>query len=357
MDNRTAFFIILMLIAGGAFVTSWKVSEDTHPYEFSKIRYVPPMPTNSDNLVTVEGRELGRMLFYDPILSKDSILSCASCHQQAFAFSDGYNQFSTGVNDLLTDRNTPPLFNLAWYEAFFWDGRAPTIETQVFEPVRSHREMDLDWEVAIERLQKSERYPPLFYRAFGTTSIDSILVSKAIAQFERTLISFDSKFDRVLRGEDYLSPAEYKGYELMNDQTKGNCLHCHTTDGNGLGTTGKFSNNGLSNAQKMQDYNDQGKGAITQKIEDMGYFKIPSLRNIALTPPYMHDGRFETLEEVLSFYAKGLQPSYNIDPKMSHVPKGGNGLSKLEQTYIIAFLKTLTDSVFIENPTHGNPFK
>lgn len=354
--NTKGYFIVgivlLVLITTGLKGEPEKVT----PYEFPTIGYFPDMPINTDNLVSVEGRELGRMLFYDPILSQDSTISCASCHQQKFAFSDGDLTFSVGINGALTKRNTPALYNLAWYEAMFWDGRAESIESQVFEPVRSHDEMNLSWTIAEDRIKNHPIYPQLFNQAFPNSTIDSITIAKAIAQFERTLISNNAGFDRVLRGEAYLNAQEYAGYELMNDQSKGNCLHCHSTDGNGLGTTGTFSNNGLDTAKSAAGFIDQGKGGITGLDRDMGAFKIPSLRNVAITAPYMHDGRFSTLREVLDFYATGLQPSYSVDSKLANVHRGGNHLTDEEKEQIIAFLETLTDSVFINDPRHGNPF-
>ena len=191
-------------------------------------------------------------------------------------------------------RNTMPLFNLAWYPTLFWDGRAESIEEQVFHPLRAHDEMNLDWAVATERVKQNEYYTAKFRAAFGDAIIDSNLIALAIAQFERTLISNDSKYDQVIRGEAYFTADEYEGFVLINDQTKGDCLHCHTTDANALGTTTKFSNNGLDTALRPDDYIDQGKAEFTGLTADVGEFKIPSLRNVAVTAPYMHDGRFET---------------------------------------------------------------
>lgn len=310
----------------------------------------------TDNPPTVEGVALGRLLFYDPILSKDSTFSCSTCHQQKNAFSDAPQVFSRGVNGVLGQRNSMPLFNLSWYTRFFWDGKAASLEEQVFHPVRSPEEMDLDWEVAAQRIKQKRFYRTKFYAAFGQQQIDSISISKAIAQFERTLISHNSKYDQALRGETYFTDKEYEGFELMNDQTKGNCLHCHTTDANALGTTAGFSNNGLDAFASPQEFNDKGRGGVTDKVSDIGLFRIPSLRNVALTAPYMHDGRFESLEEVLDFYGHGVNNSFNIDPKMEAHHQGGLNLTAAEKESILAFLHTLTDSVFIANPAFTDPF-
>lgn len=314
------------------------------------------MPEDPGNPVTEEGVALGRYLFYDPVLSIDSTVSCGSCHRQEFAFSDAPKQFSSGAGGDKLSRNTPPLFNLAWYPAFFWDGRAGTLEDQVFRSVRSAKEMNLNWQEAEERINRNGFYRHLFYRVFDVGRIDSVHIAKAIAQFQRTLISSNSKYDRVIRGEDYFTGLEYEGFNLMNDQTKGDCLHCHTTDGDALGTTARFSNNGLDNINSPSDYIDPGRGGVTGKPGDAGKFKIPSLRNIALTPPYMHDGRFKTLEEVLDFYSEGVHLSVNVDPKMGAASQGGVALNDHEKKAILAMLQTLTDSVLISHPGFSNPY-
>lgn len=327
----------------------------TTPYEFPPLTYFPQMP-GSDNPATIEGAALGRYLFYDPILSADYTFSCASCHKQEKAFSDSPNRFSKGINGEFLKRNTMPLFNLAWYPSFFWDGRANSIEEQALHPVSVHNEMNLDWEIAVQRIQMSEFYKTKFQSVFGEIPIDSVLVAKAIAQFERTLLSDNSKYDQVLRRETYFTPEEYEGFILMNDQTKGDCLHCHTTDADALGTTRTFSNNGLVAALKFEDYKDKGKAESTGKKRDVGLFKIPSLRNVAVTAPYMHDGRFQTLEEVLDFYSEGVNNSYNVDSKMGFSHRGGAQLTQAEKAKIVGFLKTLTDSTFLTNPAFANPF-
>ncbi len=320
------------------------------PYTFPKLHYFPKMPFSPSNQVTVEGAALGRFLFYDPILSRDSSLSCASCHKQAAAFSDAPLSFSKGVHGENMARNTPPLFNLVW------DGRALSIEEQVFHPVRAHEEMDLEWKLATKRIQESLFYRPLFQAAFGNNEIDSVLIAKAIAQFERTLISNNSKYDKVLRDEAYFTADEYAGFVLLNEMDQADCLHCHTTDADALGTTGQFSNNGLDSIWDAMNYQDKGLGSTTGNPKDNGKFKIPSLRNVALTAPYMHDGRFKTLEEVVAFYNNGVHRSANIDNKMNSARNGGVHLSAEKQRQIVAFLHTLTDSTFINNPEFGNPF-
>ena len=351
MKKRLLFF----LIGVGCF-SFYQIRDNLKPYEFSIPRGFLPLPTNEQNPVTVEGADLGRYLFYDPILSKDSTVSCASCHKQEYAFSDGGKQFSLGVNGKNTVRNTRGLFNLAWNDKLFFDGRASSIEHQVFFPVRDHNEMNLDWETVVKRLNNSNFYKNKFQLVFKTQLIDSVMVSKAIAQFERTLISSNSKVDRVVNGIDKLSAEEIRGHEIMNDQTLGNCLHCHTTDANLMGTTFQFSNNGLDSAIEISDFKDPGLGGISQIDRDYGKFKIPSVRNIELTGPYMHDGRFNTLEEVVAFYSDGINNCANIDTKIKGHKNGGAHLSEKDQKALVAFLKCFTDTTFIQSNKFSNPF-
>lgn len=347
------FTLVFVLI----FLAAFAAIHEPTPYKFPVLKYFPKMPQSSLNPVTIEGADLGRHLFYDSSLSKNYHMSCATCHKQEKAFSDAPNAFTIGNNRVLTKRNTMPLFNLAWYSSFFWDGRAASIEDQVLHPVRDTSEMNFNWKDATKRIKASKFYRLKFKLAFPSKEIDSVLISRAIGQFLRTLISNNSKFDRVLAGKDFLDKDEYAGLVLMNDMTKGDCLHCHTTDADALGTTGLFSNNGLDNIKDSKMYEDKGLGGHTKNDNDNGKFKIPSLRNIAVTAPYMHDGRFANLEEVLDFYSAGVQNSVNIDSKMGLAHQGGVRLTIEEKKQIIAFLKTLTDSSFIASPEFANPFR
>lgn len=322
-------------------------------YVFEKLFRFPDKIENKYNLVTTEGVLLGRHLFYDPILSRDSTISCASCHVQKFAFADN-KTFSTGINGALSRRNAMPLFNLAWNKSFFWDGSSKSIEKQALVPVRMHNEMNLDWTEAEKRIQESLFYKQLFKKAFGNVKIDSLLIAKAIAQFERTLISNNAKYDRVIQGKDNFSESELSGFVLVNDQSMADCLQCHITDAHALGTNGLFANNGLDTENEIKDL---GLYNVSKKDKDTGKFKVPSLRNIALTAPYMHDGRFKTLEEVIDFYSEGVQSSKHIDSKMQYVHQSGVQLTDKEKVDILAFLHTLTDSVFILNPKFSSPFR
>ncbi len=352
MRNTGTVLFFIALISIGAI----EFSANPTPYPFPELDYFPPMPIPEDNMPTIEGVSLGRYLFYDPILSFDSSFSCSSCHHQSKAFSDAPNRFSKGLNDELMSRNTLPLFNLAWYPGLFWDGSANQPEDQVFHPVAALTEMNLKWTIAEERIAESTFYQPKFAAAFGNAPIDSTHIAKAIAQFERTLISHNSKYDRVLRGETQFSDSEYNGYVIVNDQSMGDCLHCHITDGHALGTNARYANNGLDQTETTDEYTDPGRAAVTGNPRDAGKFKIPTLRNIAITAPYMHDGRFETLQEVLDFYSSGVHIGVNTDSKMTHARDGGVHLTENEKSDVLSFLQTLTDSVFITNQEFGNPF-
>jgi len=311
---------------------------------------LPPVIPN-DNPLTVEGIQLGRKLFYEPLLSGDNSQSCSNCHSPTTAFTDT-NQFSTGIDNISGDRNSMPIFNVAWnYNGnFFWDGRASSVEDQAFGPVVNPIEMHESWPNAVAKLQSDNAYPDLFKKAFGTNIIDSILVSKAIAQFERTLISSNSKFDRFLMYQESLSSSELSGYDIFMDENAGDCFHCHGDPTNPLWTDNQFHNNGLD-----ASFIDQGLGGVNGNPNDIGKFKTPSLRNLAFTAPYMHDGRFATLDEVIAHYSTGLVYSSTIDPLMKNIAVGGAQLTPQEMTDLKAFLLTLTDSSFITNSNFSQP--
>jgi len=299
-----------------------------------------------DNPQTIEGIALGKKLFFDPILSKGNNISCANCHSAKQAFSDS-SRFSTGINNSLGDRNAMPLFNLAWHydETFFWDGRSFSLENQAFLPVINSKEMGNDnWLIVEKRLQEHDEYPELFLNAFGSKTIDSTLAVKAIAQFERSLISSNSKFDNYLLGHTDLTTEELSGFNIFMNEAKGDCFHCHGSDKNPLWTDNDFHNNGLDSVFK-----DLGLGKITGDPADNGKFRTPSLRNLIFTAPYMHDGRFSTLEEVINHYSEGLKNSKTIDPLMKRVSEGGVRLTPKEKSDLKAFLLTLSDFSFIND--------
>ncbi|MEN0002597.1 MAG: cytochrome c peroxidase [Bacteroidota bacterium] len=317
----------------------------------------PLLPEN--DTMTIAGVELGRYLFYDPILSADNTLSCASCHQQDKAFTDG-SAVSVGIRGIPGTRSAMPIFNLAFNpREFFWDGRVHTLETQALLPITDPLEMDDTWENVMERLRNDEDYPQLFRAAFGIKSKQEMtkeLAVNAIAQFERSIVSFESRYDRILQfNEGWPTDEELRGQTLffiepfMQTDNHPGCSHCH----NGPNFTNHtYSNNGLDKVDDLNDFVDRGRGAVTNNLFDNGKFKVPSLRNVALTPPYMHDGRFATLEEVIDNYALGGHGVINEDPNL--VPFT---LTEDDKRSLVAFLEMLTDTSFVNNPAYKNPFE
>lgn len=329
-----------------------KNKNKTTPYSFN-IPNGYPKPIDPDyNKTTEEGVALGRKLFYDKKLSANGTLSCASCHKQEIGFTDS-DKFSIGIHGQLGNRNSMPLINLAYnpYQRFFWDGRAQTLEQQVLEPVRNPIEMGNNWQAVTNYLKSNSQYVDMFEAAFGTRKIDSTRTSYALSQFLRTLISFNSKFDKYVRGEINLSASELSGYNLIQSQTKADCFHCHNAEDK-LFTGMQLLNNGLD---FESGWTDLGYYNVTGKASDKAKFKTPTLRNIMLTGPYMHDGRFLTVKDVIEqHYFFGGNMSSTIDPNMEYVGEGLD-LSATDIADIIAFLHTLTDQEFISNAKFSNP--
>lgn len=346
-----------MLAAIGMLLMAFNRLPSITPFVFPEMRFFPEMPLPDGYRISNEGVLLGKYLFYDTILSRNYTMSCGSCHHPDQAFSDAPHSFSKGVNATALRRNSLPLFNLAWYDGFFWDGRAASIEELVLHPVRDPDELGLSWPEAMQRINASRFYREQFRRVFGVSQADSLHVANAIGQFLRVLLSSGSKYDRVLRNELYFTDDEQEGFFLVNDMTKGDCVHCHPIDASPLGTTGLFSNNGLDDVTEAGFYKDYGLGAVRNSSGLNGHFKIPSLRNLGFTAPYMHDGRFRTLEEVIDFYSDGVHNSVNVDGSMMSARKGGAGYTADEKRKVIAFLHTLNDSAFVSNPLFRNPFR
>ncbi|WP_289046252.1 cytochrome c peroxidase [uncultured Olleya sp.] len=352
MKNWFIFTLFVVIISGCSSETTTREEDYIPiPYQleiptlFAEKLIDPRIPIN--NKLTVEGVTLGKRLFFDNILSVDGTKACASCHLPQNAFSDP-NQFSQGVTTTLGTRNSMPLFNLAWNfdDKYFWDGHALGLENQALEPVIDTNELGNDsWEPVEAKLNNHEEYPKLFKQAFGTSVITKQLVAKAIAQFERTLISGNSKFDKFSNGEISLTPQEQNGLNIFMSEDKGDCFHCHGNPNNPLWTDNQFHNNGLD-----ATFSDLGLGLISGNPNDNGKFKSPSLRNLAYTAPYMHDGRFATLEEVIEHYSTGLQDSDTIDTLMKKVDQGGVQLTTEDKADLKAFLLTLSDPTFINNP-------
>jgi len=308
-----------------------------------------------------DGVQLGRRLFYDTILSDNETIACASCHRQEFAFSDAGNALSVGSQGELGDVNAPGVMNPAWGTSFFWNGRAPSLAHQAVEPVPQPVEMNLSWSEAVTRLQADAEYPSLFEDAFGSPGISMERVTNAIAQFEATLISMDSPWDKSFRGESSLNPDAFAGFALYRDERFGDCFHCHglgpVFDNSAFPVNGQvFLNNGLDSNP------DPGRFVVTGEENDRGRFKVPTLRNVGVTGPYMHDGRFETLEEVVQFYNTGIQtdsPNLNLKLRGNADKRMAGTLPVWTQEQVdqlVAFLEALTDPDFLTREELSDPF-
>jgi cytochrome c peroxidase len=294
----------------------------------------------SGNELTKEGFILGRKLFYETKLSRDNSISCGSCHQQFAAFAHLDHPISHGIDGALGTRNSPPLYNLIWHTGFMWDGGVNHIEVQPLAPITNPVEMDEDVNNVINKLQADAEYRRLFKDAFGTETVTSQAMFKAMTQFMGMLVSYNSKYDLMMRGQTAFTSAEQSGMNIF--QAK--CSSCHTAP---LFTNLQYMSNGLDSLST-----DAGRAIITGLPEDSGTFKVPSLRNVELSRPYMHDGRFETLDAVLDHYSNGVKNAPNLSPGLA----GGILLTNQEKADLIAFLKTLTDRKFIQDARFQDPF-
>ena len=340
------------------------------PYQFQMSATFPIPDLPRDNPLTVERVALGKTLFFDKELSINNAQSCADCHAPEKAFTDG-RKTARGAEGKFGERNSMPLFNLAWKKVFFWDGRVKSLREQVLQPIQNPIEMHQSLPNLVAKLNSSRRrgdvsqtskqetnqrlltssptnltdYPALFSAAFGTPKVTAEKISLALENYLLTLTSFDAKFDRVLRGEEKFTPEEQRGFELFSteyDPRRGqfgaDCFHCH---GGPLFQSQSFANNGLDGA-----FADIGREKVTGKAADRGKFSVPSLRNVELTAPYMHDGRFRTLEDVIRHYVSGVVRSATLDPNLAKHPDGGVPLTDADMQALAAFLKTLTDARF-----------
>lgn len=298
-------------------------------YDFKK------HPVDSNKVV------LGRMLFYDPILSADSSVSCASCHSPYNAFAHVDHQLSHGIGDRIGKRNAPALINLAWNKNFMWDGSVTDLDMQALIPIAHPDEMGSDINLMIQKIRLAAKYRSAFTKAFGDTAINAPRVSVCLSQFVLQLISADSKYDSVMRKQAVFNAQEKNGYRLF----KKNCSSCHTEP---LFTNNQFENNGLAYNSNL---NDSGRMKITGNPSDFMAFKVPTLRNISFTPPYMHDGRFQKLSEVLKHYLHLNGKEQGI----SHALRNGITMNADQIPDIIAFLLTLGDKHFVFNPAYAYP--
>jgi cytochrome c peroxidase len=368
--------LVIMILV---FLSCKKKDETEQPFQPTPYLIVIPnhfpqqLNIPADNPMTVEGVTLGRYLFYDGRISgrsdPDSMMSCATCHLQEHSFVCGIDHpkytggHPFGVTGIPTPHYMLPLINLVWTNnGYFWNGfvnqnnprsDARTLEDIVGMAIAAPHEMYSDTNRAKLMIAQTKGYPELFKKAFGSDMVTEKNMGRAIAQFVRTLISSDSKFDRFLLGKVQLSPSELNGYVLFMTEQGADCFHCHGGDGNPLFTSNLFYNNGKDSV--FTDPKD--RSYVTGTSNDIGAYKAPTLRNLVFTAPYMHDGRFQTIDQVIDFYNEGLVWSPSISPLMHHISTGGIKLTPIEKTNLKAFLLTLTDSGFVMNPAYGKPDK
>lgn len=336
---------------------------DPEPIEWDKTAYdlnignFPEPVIAEDNALTTAGVELGRMLFYEKMMSKDGSQACASCHLQEFAFADTA-RFSIGVRNLPGKMQAMAVFNTAWHtNEFFWNGRAHLLRDQSILPIQDELEMDETLENVVAKLSDIEDYTNQFTRAFGSAEITSEKISLALEQFMNSIVSVNSKYDQYISGDYTLTESEERGRALFfteynqffPEQSGADCAHCHAGENF---ANNRFMNNGLDDDANLKD----GRFEVTDEPRDKGAFKVTSLRNIELTAPYMHDGRFKTLEEVIDHYNEGLKPSQTIDPALEQTRATGLMLDEQDKADLVAFLKTLTDLELTTNSAYSDPF-
>jgi cytochrome c peroxidase len=334
MNNKSK--IILVLFTSALFALCSFTIYSTKEIKFVTPKGWPkPHYDLTKNPVTTEGFELGKLLFFDQLLSRDSSTSCASCHIQFTGYTHIDHALSHGINGLFGTRNSPVIFNMAWSTSFMWDGGVNHLEVQPLAPITNPVEMDSNLETLIKKLNSKIYYRKRFYKAFGDSSITSQNMLKAITQFVVMLESYNSKYDKVQRKEkgNAFTEMEMKGYALF----KANCASCHKEP---LFTDNSFQNNGLLVDPEL---NDGGRIRITKNLDDSLKFKVPTLRNIAVTFPYMHDGRFKTLKQVLDHYTSGAEKHNKLTPQSVN----SIALSETDKNAITVFLQTLTDKEFL----------
>lgn len=347
MKNRQSIFLLLCALLLIAIVDACKKADTSIPAPTPYTLITPtgfPAPealTFQNNPITLEGIELGRRLFYDGKLSKDGNFPCSSCHQQFAGFATYDHSLSHGFNNQFTTRNAPGLFNLAWQKAFHWDGGINHLEVQPLAPITAPNEMAETVENIIAKLNADAKYKEMFRAAFQTDNINSQNMLKAMAQFLGTLISADSKYDKALRGETVFTAAEQRGYALF----KLKCASCHKEP---LFTDLSYRNVGLP---VNPDLNDKGRMTVTQKSQDSLLFKVPSLRNIAYTAPYSHDGRFASIGAVIDHYRLSVVNGPTTDPLLRNKLK----IDDFEKLDLLNFLQTLTDTAFMHNKKFAQP--
>lgn len=309
---------------------------------------MPPLIIFPDNKLSKAGIELGRFLFYDKLLSEDNTMSCGSCHNQAMAFTDNNKKFSEGTQKKLGNRNAMPTFNLMWFDSLFWDSRASRLNQLALMPIKNPLELNTTPEAVIAKLKLVPDYRIKFKNAFGDDSITTQRLAFALEQFLVSMVSDNSRFDKAKRGEIKSTLEEERGFEVASQK---GCFNCHKTS---LFTDNLSHNTGLD-----LSITDKGLGGFTGKYNQEGKFKTPSLRNVALTAPYMHDGRFETLEKVIEFYDHEVIDNLGArNISFEFIEQGTrNRISPSDTKALIAFLHSLTDINLVTNPKFSDPFK
>ncbi len=362
MKKRWFWLVVLFVCACQPATTPPEAVEPKALFE-RPANFPEPVYLIESNPVTKEGVELGKTLFYDGILSRDSTIACGECHRQYYGFTHHLHDLSHGINGRTGLRNALPLQNLAWLRRFQWDGSIEKLEDQPVFPIEHPDEMDDTMENVVKKLRTSKLYPALFKAAYGTEEITTQNTLKALTQFMLTLVSAQSKYDQSVRKENgvTLTADELAGMQLF--QSKG-CKSCHSGE---LFTDQSFRNNGLAPFERskvvyvdgkptIQVVVDEGRFRVTGQPSDRFKFVVPSLRNIAATLPYMHDGRFKTLKDVLDFYSRGMQDSPTLDPVFRQADGTlGIPLSEEEKSKLIAFLNALTDNEFLKDPRFAEP--
>ena len=351
------FVSVLLAIACNKDEPKVVISIDETPYVLEYGAFpAPDLP--SDNILTVQGVKLGKLLFYETMLSKDGSQSCASCHRQPDGFSDTL-RFSLGVEELPGKRQAMPIFNMAWHtNEFFWDGRAHLLRDQSLKPIQDPLEMNETLDNVVAKLSESQMYRDQFSRTFGLEEITPHKMSLAMEQFMFSIVSHNSKYDKYLAGTEQLTDSEERGRILFEteynpffpDESGADCVHCH---GGANFENDQYMNNGLDTDATMTDI---GREEVTQDPGDRAKFKVPSLRNVAVTAPYMHDGRFQTLEEVINHYNEGIQESSTVDQTVLNTKDTGLFLTDQDKEDLKNFLKTLTDNDYLNNEEYQTPF-
>jgi len=334
------FFVSLVFFGFTGVNTYFDISKEDVELKIPK-GFPKPVYTFKNNKLSPEVFVLGRRLFYDPVLSKDSTTSCASCHQRIAAFAHIDHALSHGINGLIGKRNVPALQNLIWNDAFMWDGGVNHLEVQPLSPITNPIEMNESIAHVIVKLKADPAYVAEFKKAFGDTTISSERILKSLAQFTGLMISSNSRYDKYINGEDTFSLAEKRGLELFREK----CGTCHKEP---LFTDNSYRNNGLKPDTSLKD---KGRGAITGSESENYAFKVPSLRNVEMTYPYMHDGRFRNLSQVLDHYGSAEKYGANVSKEMYEI----GPLSDQGKKDIIAFLRTLSDKTFIYDRRFVDP--